>query len=127
MSASPDKCRIDKWLCAVRLFKSRTIATDAVSAGKVKLNGEAVKPSHLISAGNVVSMQKGILKYQYRVLGIIEKRVSAQLVNQYCEDITPPEEKLKTTEPEFMPSAFREKGTGRPTKKQRRDLDDWME
>ncbi|MBC8172622.1 MAG: RNA-binding S4 domain-containing protein [Chitinophagales bacterium] len=121
-----DKCRIDKWLWAVRLFKTRTLATDAVSTGKVKVNDESVKPSYALTSGKIITVRKGVIKYQYRVLALIEKRISASLVVQYCEDITPEEEKLKLITNKNIPSAFREKGEGRPTKKERRELDDWM-
>ncbi|MFI5172723.1 MAG: RNA-binding S4 domain-containing protein [Chitinophagales bacterium] len=121
------KCRIDKWLWAVRLYKSRTIAVDAVKSGKVKINGVSVKPAFEISAGTIVTIQKGVVKYQFKVTDILERRVSAILARTYCEDITPEEEKMKLTHLEYMPQAFREKGTGRPTKKDRRDIDEWMQ
>ena len=120
------KCRIDKWLWAVRLYKSRSVATEAVKAGKAKVGDVSVKPSFEVTVGNIISIPKGIVKYQFKVTGIIEKRVSAVVARNYCEDITPEEEKMKLTHLEFMPAAFRDKGTGRPTKKERRDLDEWM-
>ncbi len=120
------KCRIDKWLWAVRLYKSRSIATEAVKTGKVKVNETSVKPSYEVIAGTIISIPKGVVKYQFKVTGIIEKRVSAILARNYCEDITPEEEKMKLTHLEYMPQAFRDKGTGRPTKKDRRDIDEWM-
>lgn len=122
-----DKCRIDKWLWAVRLFKTRTLAADAVSTGKVKVDEENVKPAYLLTTGRVLNIKKGLVKYKYKVRGIIDKRVSAQIATQYYEDITPEEELLKLKMKEFFPAAFREKGTGRPTKKERRDLDEWMD
>jgi ribosome-associated heat shock protein Hsp15 len=122
-----DKCRIDKWLWAVRLFKTRTIAADAVSSGKVKVGDVNVKASYILTVGKIITIKKGIIKYQYRVLGIIEKRVGAQLVHQYYEDITPQEELMKLEANKLLPTAFREKGTGRPTKKERRDLDEWLD
>lgn len=121
------KARIDKWLWAVRLFKTRSLAAEAVKSGKVKVNGESVKPAFEVYPGLVVTIPRGVVKYQYKVLQAIEKRVGAPLVKDHCEDITPEEERLKGKVLEFMPAAFREKGTGRPTKKERRDLDDWME
>ncbi len=125
--AMVDKCRIDKWLWAVRLFKTRTLAADSVSSGKVKVNDEAVKPSYMLSVGKIVTIRNGPVKFQYRVMGIIEKRVGANLAIQHYEDITPEEEKLKLKTDELMPSAFRDRGTGRPTKKDRRDIDEWNE
>lgn len=121
------KCRIDKWLWAVRLYKTRSIAAEAVKTGKVKVNGASVKPAFEVFEGLVITIPNGVVRYQFKVLGIIEKRVSAVLARNYCADVTPEEEKMKLTHLEFMPTAFRDKGTGRPTKKERRDLDEWME
>jgi ribosome-associated heat shock protein Hsp15 len=121
-----DKCRIDKWLWAVRLCKTRTVAADVVSTGKIKVDGESVKPSYHVFAGKVLTFRKGLVTYSYKVLGIIEKRVSAPVAVQYYEDITPEEELIKLKVNEQFPTAFREKGTGRPTKKERRDIDEWM-
>ncbi|HMU68717.1 MAG TPA: RNA-binding S4 domain-containing protein [Chitinophagales bacterium] len=121
------KTRIDKWLWAVRLYKTRSLATEAVKNGKVKVNGDSVKPSFEVFPGLILTIPKGVVKYQYKVLAPLERRVGAPLVKDYMEDVTPEEEKMKLTTLEFMPTAFREKGTGRPTKKERRDLDDWME
>lgn len=126
MPEAVTKARIDRWLWAVRLFKTRSLAAEAVKAGKVKVNGDSVKPSFEVYPGLVITLPKGVVKYQYRVINAIEKRVGAPLVKDHCEDITPDEEKMKLTTLEFMPAAFREKGTGRPTKKERRDLDSWM-
>jgi ribosome-associated heat shock protein Hsp15 len=121
------KTRIDKWLWAVRLYKTRSLASEAVKNGKVKVNGDSIKPSFEVFPGLVITIPKGVVRYQYKVIAPLEKRVSAPLVKDYMEDITPEEEKMKLTTLEFMPAAFREKGTGRPTKKERRDLDGWME
>jgi ribosome-associated heat shock protein Hsp15 len=120
------KCRIDKWLWAVRLYKTRNLAAEAVKAGKVKINGDSVKPAFDVYPGLVITIPKGVVRHQFKVIGVIEKRVSAVLAKNYCEDVTPDEEKMKLTHLEFMPTAFRDKGTGRPTKKERRDIDEWM-
>lgn len=120
------KCRIDKWLWAVRLYKTRNIAAEAVKAGKVKINGASVKPAFEVSVGTIITIPRGVVRYQFKVTGVIEKRVSAVLARNFCEDVTPEEEKFKLTTLEFMPTAMRDRGTGRPTKKERRDLDDWM-
>ena len=119
------KCRIDKWLWAVRIYKTRSLATEMVRSGKVKVQGQSVKPSFEVQRGMVITIPRGVVKYAYRVEEIIDKRVSAQLAKNYCSDITPESELAKLTAIESMPAAFREKGTGRPTKKQRRDLDNW--
>lgn len=121
------KCRIDKWLWAVRLFKTRTASADAVSSSRVKVNDTVVKASFLISIGKEITIRDGSMRKKYLVKGIIEKRVGAVIAQQYYEDITPEEEKQKILMQKNFPSAFREKGSGRPTKKERRDLDDWMQ
>ena len=120
------KCRIDRWLWAVRLDKTRNWAAEAVKTGKVKVKGDNVKPSFEVFEGLIITIPKGVVRYQFKVVGVIEKRVSAVLAKNYCEDVTPEEDKMKLTHLEFMPTAFRDKGTGRPTKKERRDLDEWM-
>lgn len=122
-----NKCRIDKWLWAVRLFKTRSLAADAVSTGKVKVNDQTVKASHHLTVGKIITVRKGMVRYQYRVTGLIEKRVGAPLVKGYYEDITPQEELDKLETAKMMPGVFRDKGMGRPTKKERRDLDEWMD
>ena len=119
------KCRVDSWLWAVRIFKSRSKATDACKSGKVKINGEAVKASRLILENEVVLVRKGAVKYQFRVKQLLSKRVGAKLVPDYMEDITPPEELANMDANNAFPSAFRERGSGRPTKKERRDIESW--
>lgn len=119
-----EKVRVDKWLHAVRLYKSRTNATDACDGGKVKINGIAVKPSRMIEAGETVVLKKRSSTFTYKVIKIIEKRVGAPIAQQCYEDLTPIEEKQKTV----LPSAFvefgaRERGDGRPTKRDRRAID----
>lgn len=120
------KCRIDKWLWAVRLFKTRSLAAEAVASGKVRVSDEPVKPAFHITVGKVVKVRRGLVTYQYQVTGLLDKRVGAPLAAQYYTDITPPEELDKLDINKSLPTAFREKGSGRPTKKERRDLDDWM-
>ncbi|MBK7109902.1 MAG: RNA-binding S4 domain-containing protein [Bacteroidetes bacterium] len=122
-----DKCRIDKWLWAVRIYKTRSLAAEAVASGKVRVNDETVKPSHNLLKNKIVKVRKGLVTYQYKVIQLLEKRVGAQLVNEYLEDITPQDELDKLDMNKNMPTAFRERGTGRPTKKERRDLDEWKE
>ncbi len=123
-----NKVRIDKWLWSVRIFKSRTIATDACKGGKVKVAGETVKASHQISIGDIIAVKKDGFQFEFKVIQLIEKRVGAPIAATCFEDVTPPEEKNKyaawflnaqpTTEK-------RERGTGRPTKKERREIDDF--
>jgi len=121
-----NKVRIDKWLWSVRIYKSRTLATDACKAGKVKINGDAVKPSHLLSEGEVVWVKKEGFHFQYRAIQLIEKRVGAPIALTCYEDITPEAEKKKY-EDWFQNGTpvveKRERGAGRPTKKERREME----
>ena len=124
------KVRIDKWLWSVRLFKSRTIATDACKAGKVRIGEEPVKPSYLLSENEVVLVKKDGFNFQYRALQLIEKRVGAPIAVTCYEDITPETEKNKY-KAWFLngtgTAEIREKGAGRPTKKERREIDSFKE
>jgi ribosome-associated heat shock protein Hsp15 len=116
--------RIDKWLWSVRLFKTRTLAATFCRAGKIKLNGEPVKPSRSIKVGDIVSYRTGPIIKTLRLEGFPSSRVSAKLVSQFCTDLTPAEEyeKLKLVESAERP--FFHSGKGRPTKRDRRKLDD---
>ncbi|MDB5226152.1 MAG: RNA-binding domain protein [Bacteroidota bacterium] len=119
--AETEKIRIDKWLYAVRLYKTRTLAADACAAGKIKIEGETIKASHLLKIGQTVQITKQGEKQIVKCLKLIEKRVGAPLAAECYEDLTPPEEKNKLS----FPASFfevRDKGTGRPTKKDRRDI-----
>ena len=116
--------RIDKWLWAVRLFKTRTIATAACKGGHVKLRGENVKPSHIVRVEQIFSVRAGDVNRTVKVVGLLEKRVGAKLVDKYLEDLTPAAEYLRAAEDKRLPQApQRRKGMGRPTKKDRRDLE----
>jgi ribosome-associated heat shock protein Hsp15 len=123
-----DKVRIDKWLWSVRIFKSRTLATDACKAGKVRIKGEAVKPSYMMVVGEVITVKKDGFNFEFEALQLIEKRVGAPIAQTCYTDVTPAEEKGKY-EAWFlngMPSnEKRERGTGRPTKRERRELEDF--
>lgn len=115
--------RIDKYLWAVRLFKTRTLATEACRKGKVTVDDMPAKPSRMVSDGDVIQVKKMPVIYSYRVLDPIEKRVGAKIVDNYVENVTPEEElhKLELQDDFFIK---RDRGTGRPTKKDRRLLDD---
>ena len=115
--------RIDKYLWAVRLYKTRTLATEACRKGKVNVEDMPAKPSRMVSSGDVIEVRKMPVTYSYRVIEPIEKRVGAKIVDSYVEDITPEEElhKLEMQDDFFVK---RDRGTGRPTKKDRRLLDD---
>ena len=119
--------RIDKWLWAVRIFKTRAIATEACSGGKVKIDGTTVKASRKIQAGDVIQVRKGVIKFMYKVLKIAEKRMGAKLIIDFVEDITPDDELAKLESSHKQPLQTREKGLGRPTKKERRIMDDFRE
>ena len=119
--------RIDKWLWAVRIFKTRTLASEACAGGKVKIDGTAVKASRKIQIGNIVQVRKGVVKYMYKVCQISEKRMGAKLVPDFLEDMTPEEELAKLQSAQKQPIQTREKGQGRPTKRERRIMDDLRE
>ena len=115
--------RIDKWLWAVRLFKTRTLASDECSSGHVLLNNSPVKPAKDIKPGDILIIRIGTFTKTVKVTGIISNRVSAKLAADFVEDLTPPEEyeKLKSKKEDFF--VKRDRGTGRPTKKERREMD----
>ncbi len=124
-----DKVRIDKWLWSVRIFKSRTIASAACKAGKVKLGDLKLKPSHLIVVGDQLLVQKNGYNLQFEVLKLLQKRVSAPLAQEAYIDRTPAEE-LNKYEKWFIGKAspeHREKGAGRPTKRERRVLESFKD
>lgn len=119
----PSSVRIDKYLWAVRIFKTRTLATEACKKGKITVDDMPAKPSRTIGAGDVIEVKKMPVVYSYRVKDPIEKRVGAKIVDQYVENITSQEElqKLEMQDDFFVK---RDRGAGRPTKKERRLLDD---
>ncbi|SER41374.1 RNA-binding S4 domain-containing protein [Neolewinella agarilytica] len=124
-----DKVRVDKWLWAVRIFKSRTLAGDVVRAGKVRVNDKIVKPSYAITAGDILTVQKNGFNMTYVCLKTISKRVGAPIAVTCYEDRTPAEEKTKYKDWFIGKSGgeFREKGAGRPTKRERRDINRFKE
>ncbi len=127
--SSIKKVRVDKWLWSVRIFKSRTQATDACKAGKVKVNDSIVKPSQLIQRGDHLMVRKNGFQLQYKAVDLIRKRVGASIAQKCYEDLTP-EEELNKYNNWFVgksKSEFREKGTGRPTKKDRRKIERFKE
>jgi ribosome-associated heat shock protein Hsp15 len=115
--------RIDKYLWSVRLYKTRSIASDECRKGRILINNIQVKPSRTISSGEIIIVRKPPVNYSFRVLQPIENRVSAKLVNLYIEDLTPEEEKIKLDFRQAGGTFFRDRGTGRPTKKERRLID----
>ncbi|WP_299667331.1 S4 domain-containing protein [uncultured Polaribacter sp.] len=119
--------RIDKYLWCIRVFKTRSIATTACKKGQVKIAGSNLKPSKEIFGGEILLVRKNQIKYQFKVLGIPESRVGAKLVDQFRKDVTPKDEFEKTALLKFAKDYYRKKGIGRPTKKDRRDLDNYQE
>jgi ribosome-associated heat shock protein Hsp15 len=117
--------RIDKWLWATRLFKTRALATEACKGGKVSIDGQPLKPSRELRGGETVTVRSLTLTRTVKVLGLVDKRVGPKLVAAYLQDLTPAEEYLKAMQQqrETAAAGVRPKGSGRPTKKERRQLD----
>lgn len=116
--------RLDQWLWAVRVYKSRTLAADAIKAGHARVDGERVKPALEAKPGQLVTARIGIMTRTLRVIAAPPSRVAAKLVPQFAEDLTPPEEWEKRRAPSLLPIMFRRPGSGRPTKRDRRELDE---
>ncbi len=121
-----ENLRIDKWLWAVRLFKTRSQAAEAIKKGRVLINGVKLKPSRIIKKGEVIDIVKPPVTFSYRVLGLLGNRQSAKIVVDYVKDVTKPEEleRLELIKAGNV-TAYRERGMGRPTKKERREIDDF--
>jgi ribosome-associated heat shock protein Hsp15 len=119
--------RIDKFLWAVRLFKTRTLASDACRMGRILVNNHTVKPSRTIEENDILTVKKPPVIYTYRVKEPVENRVSAKLVINHIEDQTPENEIKKLDIQRSVYPGSREKGSGRPTKKERRTIDRWQE
>jgi ribosome-associated heat shock protein Hsp15 len=115
--------RVDKWLWAVRLFKTRSQSAEACKKGRVLIGGQAVKPSRLVREGDIISLKRPPAVFTYRVRGLVEKRQPASLAVNFIEDITPDEEKEKSGHRNLIIFARRDRGSGRPTKKERRVID----
>ncbi len=118
-----DTVRIDKWLWAVRIFKTRTMAADSCKGGKVRIHDTAVKPSREIKSGDIVSIAFPPMLKTVRVIVPIEHRVSAKQVVEFCEDLTPKEEYEKLQIKKEIKFGYRLRGMGRPTKRDRRDIE----
>lgn len=119
--------RIDKWLWAMRVFKTRTIATDACKKGRVTMGGVAVKPSRSIKEGDVIEVRKPPITYRFRVLKVTGNRLGAKLVPEYLENITPPEQYELLEMTRISGFVDRRKGMGRPTKRDSRELSRFKE
>lgn len=115
--------RLDKWLWAVRLFKTRSLAGDACRAGSVEVNELPAKPARDVRPGETVIVKQGVVRRTLRVVGVPRSRVGAKLVANFCTDLTPPEEWEKARVERLQHVLEREKGSGRPTKRDRRQVD----
>ena len=115
--------RIDKYLWSIRVYKTRSEATEACKGGKVKVNGSDIKPSKVVKVGDMITARKGPVTYTYRVLDLIDKRQGPKLVPNYAENLTPEEEIAKLRTPVETFFLKRDRGAGRPTKKDRRQMD----
>ena len=122
-----DDIRLDKYLWAVRIFKTRSDAADAVRTNKVTVNGAYAKPSREVKVGDRIEVKRQQVTYSYKVLDLVSSRQPAKNVPDYCLNTTPQEELDKLNVPRETIFVFRDRGTGRPTKKERRDLDELME
>jgi len=119
--------RIDKWLWAVRIFKTRSQATEACRKGHISIEDIPVKPSRDVHVGEVIKVRKPPISRSFKVLDLTEKRMGAKIVHDYLEDVTPAGELELLEMQKHMRWSVRDKGTGRPTKKDRRDLDEFFD
>ena len=121
------ECRVDKWLWAVRVFKTRSLAADACKKGRVLMLGVAVKPSRELKVGDVLQVRRNPIIYTFKVVALTQNRVGAKLVPQFMENVTAPDQLELLEVLKLDQSNRRAKGLGRPTKKERRDLDDFFD
>ena len=124
MATAVEKLRIDKYLWAIRIFKTRSLATEACRAGRVKLNGQSVKPSQEVRIGDTYHIQKGIEKKIIKIVDLLAKRVDAKTAVLHYQDLTPVEETNTLKSMFHSPLLRRDRGAGRPTKKDRPEIDD---
>ncbi|MBQ7509424.1 MAG: RNA-binding S4 domain-containing protein [Prevotella sp.] len=122
-----NEARIDKWLWAARIFKTRTIAADACKNGRVSVNDVNVKPSRMVKEGDVISVRKPPVTYSFRLLKPIEQRVGAKLLPEIYENVTPADQYELLEMNRISGFIDRARGTGRPTKKERRAIDAFLE
>jgi ribosome-associated heat shock protein Hsp15 len=122
-----NEVRIDKWMWATRIFKTRTIALEACKKNRIVVNGIDVKPSRMVKVGDIIQVRKPPVTYSFKVLDLTVNRVGAKLVPNYLENMTPPEQYEILELQKINGFIDRAHGTGRPTKKERRDLDNFSE
>lgn len=121
------EARIDKWMWAVRIFKTRTIAAEACKKGRVSINGSFVKAARMVKPGDVIQVKKPPITYSFKVVQAIEKRVGAKLVTEVMENVTTPDQYAILEMSKASGFIDRARGTGRPTKKDRRSLEGFVE
>ena len=121
--ATGEAPRLDKYLWAIRLYKTRTLATEAIRGGHVTVNDQHPKPAHEVKAGEVYQVRQGIITRTVKVVALLDKRVGAKLVPTYAEDLTPASEYLKQIQAREQAPLKREPGAGRPTKRDRRKIE----
>lgn len=119
--------RVDKFLWCVRITKTRSLATDLIKKGKISINGEQIKPSRDIKIGDVIGVSKANATFEYKVIDLLNKRVGAKLVENHIIDCTTDEEKDKYKTYQLAQRAYKGFGTGKPSKKERRALDDFLD
>jgi len=122
-----ESVRVDKWLWAVRIFKTRSLATEACKKGHVSVGDSTLKPSRMVQVGEIVNVRKSPITKSLKIIALAEKRMSAKLIVDFVEDVTPAEEMELLEIQKNMRWIARDRGTGRPTKKDRRELDDFFE
>jgi ribosome-associated heat shock protein Hsp15 len=122
-----NEVRIDKWLWAVRIFKTRTLAAEACKKGKIMILGNTVKASRNIKIGDIIQIKRSPVVYSFKVLALSENRMGAKLVPEFMENVTPQEQLDILELSKFNAFGRRDRGTGRPTKKDRRDMEEYTE
>ena len=120
------EARLDKWLWAARIFKTRSMAADACKNGRVSIGGVKMKPSRMVKVDEVIQVKKGPITYSFKVLQAIQNRVGAKLVPEVMENVTTPDQYELLEMNRISGFVDRARGTGRPTKKERRDLDEFI-
>lgn len=125
MPKTEENLRIDKWLWAVRLYKTRSLASTACKNNQVSIDGVTVKPSHIIKIGDIVKLKRPPIIRSYEVLGLLAQRESAKVVVDFVKEVTPESELRKLEDIKMVFTVYRDKGAGRPTKKERRDLEEF--
>lgn len=119
--------RVDKWLWAVRIFKTRSLATEACKKGKILINNSPAKPSRTIKVGDVVGVKFNPVLYSFKVLSLLQNRIGPKLVSEHREDVTTPDQLELIELGKIASQTGRDRGAGRPTKKERREMDEFFE